>query len=119
MSKLYLVFTIETDDAGDNFTINKLFSDKLEAYRHKFRVEFNENTEYYHNKNKDEWQKFVDKLDKLTLDNLEEYIKEEKDITEKFLMIDKYTMEIPNALTNVKEMTVDSDNDKEMVYSYC
>ena len=46
MSKLYLVFTIETDDAGDNFTIEKLFSDKIKAYRHKFQTEFKENTEY-------------------------------------------------------------------------
>ena len=58
-------------------------------------------------------------MDKLTLDNLEEYIEEEKKISYNFLMIDKYTIEIPNSTTIVKEMTVDSDNDKEMVYCYC
>ncbi len=121
--KVHVVFTIETCDSGDNFIMERVFSGPkgVDAYKHKFELEFKYNTEYHSDKDKTEWESDLKKLlVGLNKNNLSDVSKKLEALRVKFSTNGSNAVDLPTYITHVKIMTVDNDNDSERKeYNYC
>ncbi len=129
MTKVYIVLTIEHRGSGEDFVIEKVFSNLNDAVRHKLSLEFNNNTEYYPKKNKNEWEIEYNSLllymNMYQLKDIEEF----KDISKDFVNladrfaqneINKSLCDLPVFRSHIKEMTVDNRTDEERKrYDHC
>lgn len=127
MTKVYIVLTIESCETGENFILEKVFSNLIDAAVHKVNLEFKYNTELYPEKDKAELEKEYNSVLK-HLNSYPLYMDDTfKDIFKKFTIlldkfsqnkIDKNAWDLPAFRVYIKEMTVDSDDNRER-YDHC
>lgn len=122
--KVYLVFTTSCDADGSNVsvTINKVCSSLIDAFKHRIKIDYEENTALYPEKSSIAWKATMDDV----LLELED---------KAFLSVDEYKMlankmdncldlfsrkvdekdawDMPSPRAIVKVMTVGSDEDEE------
>jgi len=110
MSVLYLVTTSIGNDGGDDFIIEKLHSNKIEAYKHKFKLMFDYNTTEYPEVNNEDFNNiYKEAIINLNENNLKEYDLKIHKATDNFLLINKSATKVPYSYSNVTEMKVDCD----------
>lgn len=123
MGELFFVFTIESCEGGDNFIVEKLFSSYVEGVKRKIELEFKYNTEEYPSKDSkgfhDEFRALhaylCGKGGAVTPAEFAECSKGYVKARDAFLERedDKEAVDLPYYISNVKGMTVDSDEDRE------
>lgn len=123
--KVYVVFSIETCDSGENFTMERVFSSSkgIEAYKYKFESDFKYNTETHPDKDKTEWESELNALlPQLKKETVLDTSKKLDTLMCKFTTNkkDKNAFDLPCSRTHVKIMTVDKNDDSEKKsYDYC
>ena len=126
MSEIFIVFTIERCNDGDNFIFEKVFSSLLESSKYKLDLSYKYNTEMYPQK------------DKTTLEQEYMQVKEAFEsysgaFTEKDMKMhehrfhnlmykfwenanDPTAVDLPIYTCQTKKMVVDADGDREAFY---
>lgn len=123
MSKVYIVFTIVSDDAGESFIMERTYSNVMDAFKHRFTLDFKYNTENFPKKDKTKWENEINKMiPLLKKENVVETGKTFRYLHDEFCKNekDKTARDLPEYVVYIKKMTVDSDNDEEQQdYGYC
>ncbi len=129
MAEVYIVTTIESCETGENFILERVFSNLKDAAVHKLNLEFKNNTECYPEKDKakleKEYESVLNYLDSypLYMDETFDYIfKKFTKLLDKFSQnkTDETACDLPAFRTFVKKMTIDANDDKEIErYDHC